>query len=155
MRRALWPECRPERHELEIQQLTAAEGLAVVLVAARENGSLCGFAELSIRHGHVDGASSEPVAYLEGWYVDPDVRGAGIGRRLLEAAVEGAKEAQARELMLFTSPKLTAACNLYRSYGFAEVPLRKGEQTPYKRETIKMQLELKSSSMQKDQRRRK
>ena len=75
MRYALWPDCSQERHQLEIQQLNAAEDRGVVLVTVRENGCLCGFAELSIRHDHVDGASSVPVAYLEGWYVDPDVRG--------------------------------------------------------------------------------
>jgi aminoglycoside 6'-N-acetyltransferase I len=62
MRYALWPDCSPERHQLEIQQLTAAKDCGVVVVAVRENGFLCGFAELSIRHDHVDGASSVPVA---------------------------------------------------------------------------------------------
>jgi hypothetical protein len=64
MRYALSPDCSAERHQLEIQQLAAAEDGGVVLVAVRENGSLCGFAELAIRHDHVDGASSVPVAYL-------------------------------------------------------------------------------------------
>src|SRR5207237_1119891 len=86
MRSALWPDCSLERHLLEMQQLTVAGSSAVVLVAVRENGALCGFAEVAIRHDHVDGSFSVPVAYLEGWYVDPDLREQGIGRRLLEAA---------------------------------------------------------------------
>jgi aminoglycoside 6'-N-acetyltransferase I len=83
---ALWPDCSAQRHDLEIRQLTASASAGVVLVAVRDTGALCGFAELSVRSDHVDGASSVPVAYLEGWYVDADVRGRGIGRQLLEAA---------------------------------------------------------------------
>ncbi len=98
MRHALWPQCSPERHELEIQQLTASRDGGVVLVAVRQNGSLCGFAEWSIRHDHVDAAASVPVAYLEGWYVDSDVRRAGIGRRLLEAVERWAVARGLKEL---------------------------------------------------------
>src|ERR1043166_4182503 len=84
MRYALWPDCSPGRHLPEIQQLAEGEGTGVAFVAVRANGSLCGFAEVTIRRDHVDGAASVPVAYLEGWYVDPDLRGRGIGRKLLE-----------------------------------------------------------------------
>jgi len=90
LRHALWPDCSPERHALEMAQLTAPESGGVVLVAVRTNGSLGGFAEVSIRRDHVDGAASVPIAYLEGWYVDPDARGRGIGRELLAAAEQWA-----------------------------------------------------------------
>ena len=57
-----------------------------------------GFAELSLRHEHVEGASSCPVAYLEGWFVDPSQRGGGIGKALVEAAAEWARERGVSEL---------------------------------------------------------
>ena len=98
MRRALWPDCSPERHLLEIQQLTVPGDGAVVLVAERDKSGLCGFAELSVRHDHVEGASAVPVAFLEGWYVDPDLRGQGIGRQLLQAAEKWAAAGGLREL---------------------------------------------------------
>ncbi len=44
-----------------------------------------GFIELSVRD-RVDGAESERVGYVEGWYVAPELRGQGVGRRLIEAA---------------------------------------------------------------------
>lgn len=67
-----------------------------VLVAERSAGGLCGFVEASIRP-HVDGCSTRPVGYVEGWYVDPEVRRQGVGRRLVEAAerwatAQGCKE---------------------------------------------------------------
>jgi aminoglycoside 6'-N-acetyltransferase I len=120
MRYALWPDCSPERHALEIQELTASADSGVVLVAVRENRLLCGFAELSIRHDHVDGASSVPVAYLEGWYVDPDVRGAGIGRRLLAAAEQWAAARGLSELASDAELDNHESIKAHRSCGFAE-----------------------------------
>jgi aminoglycoside 6'-N-acetyltransferase I len=79
-------------------QLAAPQSAGVVLVAVQTNGSLCGFAEVSIRRDHVDGASSVPIAYLEGWYVDPGVRGRGIGRELLAAAEQRAAARSFTEL---------------------------------------------------------
>src|SRR5688572_25870136 len=83
MRSALWPGCTQERHRLEMEEWGASQGKGVVLVAHQETKSLCGFVEVSIRNDHVDGTSSTPVAYIEGWYVDSDFRGRGLGRKLL------------------------------------------------------------------------
>jgi aminoglycoside 6'-N-acetyltransferase I len=55
-----------------------------VFVCDRSNGLLGGFAEFSVRD-YVDGAQTKPVGYLEGWYVDPDWRGLGIGKALVDA----------------------------------------------------------------------
>ena len=96
MRRALWPECSDERHALEIEQFDVAGG--VVLFAQRDDASLCGFVEVSIRHDHVDGAASAPVAYVEGWYVDAESRGRGVGRELLAGAEGWAREHGLREI---------------------------------------------------------
>lgn len=120
MRCALWPDCSAERHGLEIRQLTASAGAGVVLVAVRENGALCGFAELSVRSDHVDGASAVPVAYLEGWYVDADVRGRGIGRKLLEAAERWAASHELRELASDAELDNQASLEAHRSCGFRE-----------------------------------
>jgi aminoglycoside 6'-N-acetyltransferase I len=105
---------------LEIQQLTANEGVGVVFVAERKLGSLCGFAEVSIRRDHVDGASSVPVAYLEGWYVDPDVRGAGIGRQLLEGAERWAIARGLKELASDAELDNYRSIQVHRSCGFRE-----------------------------------
>src|SRR5262249_39023821 len=60
-----------------------------VLVAERPTGGLCGFVEASIRP-FVDGCTTRPVGYVEGWFVDPDVRRQGVGRKLVTAAEEWA-----------------------------------------------------------------
>jgi ribosomal protein S18 acetylase RimI-like enzyme len=59
-------------------------------------------------------------AYLEELYVAPPRRGRGIGRALLEAAMEAAREAGARRIELGTSETDTAARGLYESCGFSD-----------------------------------
>jgi ribosomal protein S18 acetylase RimI-like enzyme len=57
-------------------------------------------------------------AYLEELYVAPDRRGEGLGRELLDAAIQLARERGATHLELNTSEDDTAALALYESAGF-------------------------------------
>jgi ribosomal protein S18 acetylase RimI-like enzyme len=57
-------------------------------------------------------------AYLEELYVAPGLRGKGIGRALLEAAMKTARERGAEHIELTTSLDDTAAIGLYESAGF-------------------------------------
>jgi ribosomal protein S18 acetylase RimI-like enzyme len=63
-------------------------------------------------------------AYLEELYVAPERRGQGIGRALLEATMEAAREAGAVRIDLGTSVDDSAAIGLYESCGFSN---REGE----------------------------
>jgi ribosomal protein S18 acetylase RimI-like enzyme len=56
--------------------------------------------------------------YLEELYVVPERRGRGIGRALLEAAMEAAREEGAAHIDLGTSEDDTAARALYERLGF-------------------------------------
>jgi ribosomal protein S18 acetylase RimI-like enzyme len=59
-----------------------------------------------------------PEAHLQELYVVPARRGRGIGRALLEAAIEAAREAGATGIDLNTGETDTAARALYSSMGF-------------------------------------
>lgn len=85
MRRALWPDCSDDRHELEMLTARQQSHGGATFVFERGRGALGGFVEVSVRN-IVDSAQSDRVAYIEGWYVDPDVRRQGIGRGLIQAA---------------------------------------------------------------------
>jgi len=56
--------------------------------------------------------------YLEELYVVPDRRGEGIGRALMDAAMEVARQQGAAHIDLGTSEDDTAARGLYESLGF-------------------------------------
>lgn len=74
-----------------------------------------GFAQLRYRSQIY---SDAPAAYLEELYVVPDRRGEGLGRALLEAAIEAARSHGADTIDLGTSVDDTAARGLYESMGF-------------------------------------
>ncbi|HEX2097337.1 MAG TPA: GNAT family N-acetyltransferase [Solirubrobacterales bacterium] len=62
--------------------------------------------------------SDAPGAYLEELYVAPAKRGQGMGRALLEAAMDACREAGADHIDLNTGETDTAARGLYESAGF-------------------------------------
>ncbi|WP_205529185.1 GNAT family N-acetyltransferase [Microbacterium halotolerans] len=64
---------------------------------------------------------TESVAELRRLWVSPDVRGLGIGRRLLETAEEAGRSLGASLIRLETNKALTEAISLYRASGYREV----------------------------------
>ena len=58
---------------------------------------LCGFAEAGAR-AFAEGCTTAPVAYLEGWFVDADLRRQGVGAALLAAVEAWARQQGHREL---------------------------------------------------------
>ncbi len=75
-----------------------------------------GMAEIRFRPSLMTGALD---AYLEELYVAPAKRGRGLGRALLEAAMETARERGAARMELGTSKDDVAARGLYESVGFS------------------------------------
>jgi aminoglycoside 6'-N-acetyltransferase I len=118
MRCALWPDSAADadgemRWWLE-------RGDTAVLVCTRANGLLCGFAEAGTRP-YADGCVSSPVAFLEGWYVDPDVRGEGVGRSLVEAVEAWARKRGLSELASDADLENEIAHRAHEGVGFEEV----------------------------------
>jgi ribosomal protein S18 acetylase RimI-like enzyme len=85
--------------------------LAVLLAADGRDG----FAVLRFRPSVYTGALD---AYLEELYIVPERRGRGLGRALLETAMEHARERGAARIELNTSENDVAARALYESVGF-------------------------------------
>ena len=55
-------------------------------------------------------------------YVRPEQRGRRTGRRLVEQVIAAAREVGYRRLVLDTLPQMAEAGELYRSFGFREIP---------------------------------
>jgi len=122
MREALWPE-GVANHASEIQEFFADPSSArnTVLVAEYD-GVLVGFVELSLR-AYAEGCETSPVAYLEGWFVSNDVRGAGIGRALLRAAEEWARAQGCSEFASDAEADNVASAEAHRACGFDDAGL--------------------------------
>ena len=97
MRTALWPHCTIEVNRLEINLMLSKPDRCVIFVSERDNGELNGFIEVGLRDVAQDCYTS-PVGYIEGWYVDPDVRRTSIGRALVEAGENWARSKGCTEM---------------------------------------------------------
>ncbi len=88
--------------------------------ALREN---CWIAE---RNGHILGSvflvkESESVARLRLLYVEPGMRGSGIGRTLVQQCTAFARRAGYQRIVLWTQSILTAARHIYQKEGYGLV----------------------------------
>lgn len=96
MRRALWDDCPDEQQVREMEEILDSDS-DEVFFSERPGGGLSGFLEAAIR-SRADGCDRHPVGYIEGWYVDPDVRRQGVGRALVEAAEVWARSKGCRQM---------------------------------------------------------
>jgi RimJ/RimL family protein N-acetyltransferase len=94
---------------------------AAVFVAQRGDGAIIGRLSLA-RDAH---PASAHVADL-GLMVAKDARGRGVGRSLLQAAVDWARGAGIRKLELHVFPWNEPAIKLYERFGFEREGYRKG-----------------------------
>jgi ribosomal protein S18 acetylase RimI-like enzyme len=97
------------------------------MVAVLAGAPNAGLAVLRFRRALWDESPTAYDAYLEELYVAPARRGRGVGRALLERAMEVSRERGAVRIELGTSTDDTAAIGLYESAGFTNL---EGENGP-------------------------
>lgn len=114
MRTALWP----EQTEADMAAWLGRRD-AVTFVVDGPPGSLCGFAEASVRP-FADGCATSPVAYLEGWFVDPEYRRGGVGAALLGAVETWARALGLRELSSDAELVNALSMQVHERLGFTE-----------------------------------
>jgi aminoglycoside 6'-N-acetyltransferase I len=124
MRRALWPETDDGQHADEIERYFRGDVRepAAVLLVEEADGRAIGFAELSIRP-YAEGCRSDRVAYLEGWWVAPGGRRQGVGRALVEAAVEWGRAQGCAEMASDAEAENESSAAAHSALGFEEVGL--------------------------------
>jgi GNAT superfamily N-acetyltransferase len=102
----------PEALERRVRELLEADEIAVVLAGDPPQG----LALMRFRPALWKAALD---CYLEELYVVPDRRGQGIGRALMNAAMDLARERGAADMHLGTGEDDLAARALYESLGFS------------------------------------
>ncbi|HVZ74976.1 MAG TPA: GNAT family N-acetyltransferase [Polyangia bacterium] len=109
---------RRARIEKALRLLLRTRRLGTVLVAEARHelvGYVVGTFGFDLEFGGPDGFITEI-------FVAPEHRRAGLGRRLIDAIVDDARDAGAGALTLLVYPKNVAARALYARAGFEELP---------------------------------
>lgn len=127
MRTALWPEGSAEEHAAEVAaclsgRSSCGPGLflaSAVFVAVRPSGALCGVLEASVR-SYAEDCAADRVGYIEGWFVDPEVRRTGVGRMLVAAAEAWALRQGCREMGSDAHVENAVSRDAHRALGFEE-----------------------------------
>ena len=92
----------------------------IVFLDVEDRGGIRAFAEAALRHDHVNGCDTSPVAFLEGIFVRPNIQGAGIGRLLLTSIQSWARERGCSELASDAHIGNLASHAFHRAAGFEE-----------------------------------
>ncbi len=118
-----------ERDRIELERLARAMfpdaddpfGRDVAwFVIDRGDGRLGGYVEVGTR-AYAEGCDTSPVAYVEAWYVDEDLRRQGWGGRLFAVVEEWARANGHRELASGSLLDNTASIAAHKSLGFTEI----------------------------------
>ena len=97
LRQMLWDGSSEQNHKTEMLDIIEHPESQLILVAQVDTGELVGFLEASIRP-FVEDCHTDSVGYLEGWFVEPRFRRMGIGRQLVKAAENWARQRGCTEM---------------------------------------------------------
>jgi aminoglycoside 6'-N-acetyltransferase I len=126
LRFALWDFYTVDDMKAEMADVRADIANQPVFVAERPEGGLCGLVEVAI-HTQAPGCTTDRIGYLEAWYVDPDYRKQGLGRRLAETAEAWARSMGCREMASDTTSgyPISPAAHAALGYQIEEIYFRK------------------------------
>ena len=119
MRQGLWPEAPIDYLNFDLDDVLANPDGAV-FVASRADGTLAAFIETRLRQ-YAEACETSPVGYIEAWYVDPHVRGQKLGRDLVHAAEQWAREKGCTEMASDTWLENEASIAAHLKMGYWEV----------------------------------
>ena len=123
-----------DRAQLEDPQTHILDKGGAILIAEYEGEAV---GTVGLVPGHGDG-----VLELIKMSARSDIQGKGIGRALMDAAIEKSRAMGASKIWLETNTKLEAALSLYRKSGFRELTGDEVTPTPYDRCNCQMLLDL-------------
>tara|TARA_R110002020_G_scaffold26678_9_gene86403 strand:+ start:1394 stop:1852 length:459 start_codon:yes stop_codon:yes gene_type:complete len=94
--------------------ISSLERPSVLFLVARTNGSVSGCCALA--------DAGDGTAEIKRMFVDPAWRGLRIGKLLLAAIIDSARQSNLEAIRLETGIHQPEAIGLYRAYGFTDIP---------------------------------
>ena len=119
LRMLLWDESSEDDHKTEMVDIIEHADSQLVVVADTGNGRLVGFLEASIR-SYVEDCDTDNVGYLEGWFVENDLRQMGIGSRLVAFAEQWARQKGCTEMASDAEIDNSISLKAHLRMGYAE-----------------------------------
>lgn len=108
---------------VETLRLLGTDGRGEILVAADED-RLLGTAVFEPWSPESEIARNADEAEIRAFAVAPEARGRGVGRDLVNALVDRAREEGVSRLLVATLPEMVSTQYVYRARGFERVPER-------------------------------
>ncbi|MCE9645889.1 MAG: GNAT family N-acetyltransferase [Chloroflexi bacterium] len=118
MRKGIWPEAPDEYLDFDMDDILVSETDAVFFAILE--GQPVGMIEARIRE-YGEGCETSPVGYIEGWFVQDDLRGKGIAGALTGAAENWAREKGCSEMASDTWLDNEASIRAHAKLGYHEV----------------------------------
>jgi aminoglycoside 6'-N-acetyltransferase I len=121
LRTQLWPNYKLEQLNSEAERIL--RDLDWVVFVAEQEERLVGFIECSIRN-KAPGCKTSKIGYIEGWYVVPELRNQGVGRKLVHSSERWAKEMGCTEMASDTTSEYPSSPAAHKALGYHEVKRR-------------------------------
>ena len=119
LRTAFWPGTS-DAHRSEIREyFDESPGHWVCFVAVGPDGSIVGIVEVGLRD-YAERCRTSPVGYLEGIYVDPEARAAGVGRMMVAVGEQWARSHGCSEMASDRDLTNDVGGSFHEALGFVE-----------------------------------
>jgi len=110
-----------EKEIKDIFKMAIAPNVNLIYLGAYDQGRLTGLLSLTFGHSSYKAA---PFAWCDDLIVDPDYRRRGVGKALMQKAVEMAKDKQCSNLLLGVGNNDSKARDFYASFGYKDMNCR-------------------------------
>lgn len=115
----LWPDSTLKEELDYFQKIIHDNNQTAFLLTTDKQAT--GFVLVSLRYDYVEGATSKPICYVEGIYIEPLERKRGLARLLVEKAESWGKLKNCKEIASDTEIGNFASIDFHKSIGFKEV----------------------------------
>ncbi|WP_236669194.1 GNAT family N-acetyltransferase [Aquimarina mytili] len=110
----LFKQLSPDKKQIELKDILTDKN-PIIIAYCRDQDKIVGIASLCIYK-----VISGYKGWIEDVVVDSNLRGKGIGRKLIEKLLEIGEAKKLSEILLFTEDHRKPAINLYKNLGFIE-----------------------------------